>query len=130
MAVGDLFNRGRLDLVIENLTGSPLILETRPSPSNHWISFALEGNPSNRMALNARIFVTAGGVRQMDEVRSGGSYLSQSDTRLHFGLGSASRVDKLEIRWPDGSSQVFQDVAADRFYQIREGQKLTEETNR
>jgi hypothetical protein len=66
----------------------------------------------------------------MDEVRSGGSYLSQSDTRLHFGLGSASRVDKLEIRWPDGSSQVFQDVAADRFYQIREGQKLTEETNR
>jgi hypothetical protein len=130
MAVGDLFNRGRLDLVIENLTGSPMILETQPDSSNHWISVALEGGSSNRMALNARVFVTTGGVRQMDEVRSGGSYLSQSDTRLHFGLGSASRVDKLEIRWPDGSSQVFQDVAADRFYQIREGQKLTEETNR
>jgi hypothetical protein len=81
------------------------------------------------MALNARVFVTAGGMRQMDEVRSGGSYLSQSDTRLHFGFGPASRIDKLEIRWPDGSSQVFQNVAGDRFYQIREGQKLTEEAN-
>jgi hypothetical protein len=126
LAIGDLFNRGRLDLVIENVTGSPMILETLPSPSNHWISLALEGNPSNRMALNALVFVTAAGTRQMDEVRSGGSYLSQSDTRLHFGLGSSSHIDKLEIHWPDGKSQIFQDVAADRFYRISEGGKLTE----
>lgn len=126
MAVGDLFNRGRLDLVIENLTGPPLILETRPDPSNHWISLSLEGSPSNRMALNARVIVTAGGLRQMDEVRSGGSYLSQSDTRLHFGLGPAQRVEKLEIHWPDGKSQVFEDVAGDRFYRVKEGEKLTE----
>lgn len=130
MAVGDLFNRGRLDLVIENLTGQPLILETRPGPSNHWISLSLEGSPSNRMALNARVFVTVGGMRQMDEVRSGGSYLSQSDTRLHFGLGGFSRVEKLEIRWPDGKSQVFQDVVGDRFYRIREGENLTEASYR
>jgi len=124
LAVGDLFNRGRLDLVIENLTGGPMILETRPNPAHHWVSFALEGVRANRMALNARIFVTTGTMRQMGEVRSGGSYLSQSDTRLHLGLGSSARIDKVEVQWPDGSSQNFEAVEPDRFYVLKEGEAL------
>jgi hypothetical protein len=124
LAVGDLFNRGRLDLVVENLTGSPMILGSRPDPANHWVSFELEGTKSNRMALNARVFVTANAIQQMDEVRSGGSYLTQSDVRLHFGLGSALRVDKVEVRWPDGTSQTFEGINADRFYTLKEGGEL------
>lgn len=120
LAVGDLFNKGRLNLVVENLTGLPMILEARPDPSHHWVSFELEGS-KDRLALNARVYVTTGGVRQMNEIRSGGSYLSQSDLRLHFGLGDAAKIDKVEVRWPDGSSQSFEGVAADRFYRLKQG---------
>jgi hypothetical protein len=124
MAVGDLFNKGRLDLVVENLTGGPMILEARPDPAHHWVSFELEGS-GDRLALNARVYVTADGFTQMDEVRSGGSYLSQSDLRLHFGLGDAAKVDKVEVRWPDGSRQAFEGVAADRFYRLKQGGELS-----
>jgi hypothetical protein len=124
LAVGDLFNHGKLDLVIENLTGGPMILEARPNPAHHWVSFELEGVRANRMALNARIFVTTGTMRQMEEIRSGGSYLSQSDTRLHFGLGSSTRIDKVEVQWPDGSSQNFEAVAPDKFYVLKQGEGL------
>jgi hypothetical protein len=126
LAVGDLFNRGRLNLVVENLTGAPMILEARPDPANHWVSFELEGSSTNRMALNARVLVTTGAMQQMDEVRSGGSYLSQSDVRLHFGLGSSTKMDKVEVRWPSGVSQVFEGVVADRFYTLKEGGGLKE----
>jgi len=123
MAVGDLFNKGRLDLVVENLTGGPMILETRPDPAHHWVSFELEGS-GDRPALNARVYVTASGFTQMEEVRSGGSYLSQSDLRLHFGLGDAAKIEKVEVRWPDGSTQAFEGVAADRFYRLKPGGEL------
>jgi enediyne biosynthesis protein E4 len=125
MAVGDLFNKGRLDLVVENLTGLPMILEARPDPAHHWVSFELQGSSGDRLALNARVYVTIGGVRQMDEVRSGGSYLSQSDLRLHFGLGGAAKIDKVEVRWPDGSTQNFDGVVADRFYRLKQGGTLS-----
>jgi hypothetical protein len=125
LAVGDLFNKGRLDLVVENLTGGPMILEARPDPGHHWVGFELEGSPGDRLAMNTRVHVTAGGFTQMDEVRSGGSYLSQSDLRLHFGLGAAAKIDKVEVRWPDGSTQAFEGVAADRFYRLREGGELS-----
>ena len=121
LAVGDLFNTGRLDVVVENLVGGPMILEARPNPANHWISLALEGAPSNRLALNARARVTTGTLTQTGEIRSGGSYLSQSDLRLHFGLASAPVVDRIEILWPDGAKQSFTGVAADRFYKLRQG---------
>ncbi len=84
--MGDLFNTGRLDVVIENLTGKPMILEAKSNPAHHWVSFDLEGSPANRLALNARVRVTTGTLQQLGEVRSGGSYLSQGDLRLHFGL--------------------------------------------
>jgi enediyne biosynthesis protein E4 len=121
LAVGDLFNRGRLDIVVENLTGVPMILEAKSQPTNHWVSFDLEGSPANRLALNARVFVTTKKFQQMGEVRSGGSYLSQNDLRLHFGLGDAARIDKVEVRWPNGGSQVFEDVGGDRFYHLKQG---------
>jgi len=125
LAVGDLFNSGRLDIVVENLTGGPMILEAKSPPENHWVSFQLEGSTSNRLALNARVYVTTGSMRQMDEVRSGGSYLSQSDLRLHFGLGDAARINSVEVRWPNGATQTFKDVAADRFYRVKQGGVLT-----
>ena len=125
MAVGDLFNKGRLNFVVENLTGLPMILEARPDPAHHWVSFELQGSSGDRLALNARVYVTIGGVRQMDEVRSGGSYLSQSDLRLHFGLGDAAKIDKVEVRWPDGITQSFEGVAADRFYRLKQGGTLS-----
>ncbi len=124
LAVGDLFNSGRLDIVIGNLTGGPMILEAKPDPKNHWISFQLEGHPSNRLALNARVFVRTGATQQMGEVLSGGSYLSQSDLRQHFGLGQAAAADEVRILWPDGKQQSFYNVPANTFYRLKEAESL------
>jgi hypothetical protein len=122
VAVGDLFNDGRLDIVIENLKGGPMILQPQGGPANHWISFALEGTKSNRLALNARVKAIAGDLVQTGEVLSGGSYLSQSDLRIHFGLGSKDHVDRVEILWPDGKIEVRSNLAADRSYTIKEAE--------
>jgi hypothetical protein len=121
LAVGDLFHRGALDIVVENLAGEPMILASKPNPANHWISLRLEGAPKNRLALNARVRITTGKLVQLGEVRSGGSYLSQNDLALHFGLGSAATVDKLEVMWPHGETQVFTGVRTDRFYKLKQG---------
>ncbi len=121
MAIGDLFNDGRLEAVIENLVGSPMILRPEGGTTNHWISFQLEGVKCNRLALNARIRATAGRLIQLGEVASGGSYLSQHDLRIHFGLGDNSRLDKAEVLWPDGKVEILRDLAADHLYQVREG---------
>jgi hypothetical protein len=120
VAIGDLFNDGRLDVVIENLKGGPMILQPQGGPANHWITFALEGAKSNRLALNARVKATAGDLAQTGEVLSGGSYLSQNDLRIHFGLGSKDQVDRVEILWPDGRMEFRTNLAADRFYAIKE----------
>src|SRR5205807_4837328 len=97
LAVGDLFNDGRMEAVVENLVGQPMILRPEGGPPNHWISFQLEGVKTNRLALNARVRVTAGNLVQVGEVISGGSYLSQSDLRIHFGLGQHERVGQVRI---------------------------------
>jgi enediyne biosynthesis protein E4 len=124
VAVGDLFNNGRVDIVIENLQGQPTILRPEGGPANHWISFQLEGTKSNRLALNARVRITAGDLVQTSEVRSGGSYLSQNDLRVHFGLGDKQRVDKVEILWPAGGTATLTNLAADRFYCVEEGKGI------
>ena len=121
LAIGDLFNDGKLEAVVENLVGRPEILRPAGGPPNHWISFQLEGVQCNRLALNARVRATAGDLVQMDEVLSGGSYLSQNDLRIHFGLGSHEFVDQAEVLWPDGRVDKLTKLAADRFYVIREG---------
>jgi enediyne biosynthesis protein E4 len=124
LAVGDLFNDGRLEIVVENLEGEPMILQTQGGPRNHWVSFELEGSKGNRLALNARIRATAGDLVQLDQVQSGGSYLSQSDLRIHFGLGGHEKVDKLEVFWPSGKVETLTNVGADRFYILKEGEGI------
>jgi len=124
LAVADFFNNGQMDVLVEDLDGEPVLLRNPGQPGNHWVSFELAGTKSNRMALGARVTISAGGVTQTDEVRSGGSYLSQSDTRLHFGLGSASRIQSVVVRWPSGQEDRMENLAADHFYGVKEGHGL------
>jgi enediyne biosynthesis protein E4 len=121
-AFGDLFNDGRVDIVVENVDGKPMILRNLGGNHNHWIGFELAGTKSNRVALNARVKAVAGDLVQVDEVRSGGSYLSQNDLRIHFGLGAYDHLDRAEILWPSGKTETLTRLAADRFYAVKEGE--------
>ena len=121
LAVGDLFNDGNMDVVVGDLDGSPMILRNHGIPGRHWVSFELAGTKSNRLALNARVKIVAGGMTQTDEVHSGGSYLSQNDLRVHFGLGAAKKIDKVDIHWPSGATDTLENLAADQFYSVLEG---------
>ncbi|HTZ56664.1 MAG TPA: CRTAC1 family protein [Acidobacteriaceae bacterium] len=124
LAVGDLFNDGHLDIVVENLEGGPMILRPQHGPRNHWISFQVEATEGSPLGLNTRLRATAGDLVQQDEVRSGGSYLSQNDLRIHFGLANHEQVDKLEIFWPSGKVETLANLAADHFYLLKEGQGI------
>jgi len=121
LAVADLFNDGNMDVVVGDLDGSPMILRNHGVPGQHWVSFELAGTKSNRLALNARIKIVAGGMTQTQEIHSGGSYLSQNDLRVHFGLGPAEKVSSVEIRWPSGKAENLGELAADHFYSVLEG---------
>jgi hypothetical protein len=122
LAVGDLFNDGNMDVVIGDIDGGPIILRNRGISGRHWVSFELTGTKSNRLALNARVKIVAGDITQTDEVHSGGSYLSQNDLRIHFGLSFATKIDKVEIYWPSGRSDTLTNLAADQHYTVLEGQ--------
>jgi hypothetical protein len=124
LAVGDLFNDGQVDVVVEDIDGAPMVLRNRGIPGQHWVSFELAGSKSNRLAIGARVKLTSGGISQTGQVRSGGSYLSQSDLRLHFGLGTASKIDSVEIRWPSGTTDTLTNLAADQFYAVLEGKGI------
>ncbi len=124
LAIGDLFNDGKMDVVIETLDGRPAILRNHGVEGRHWVSFELAGSESNRLAIGARLKIVAGGVTQSDEIHSGGSYLSQHDVRVHFGLGSANKVDSVEVYWPSGAKEVLHNLAADQFYSVLEGKGI------
>ena len=128
LAVGDLFNDGNMDVVVEDLTGAPMILRNMGLeagvPVRHWVSFELAGTKSNRLAIGARVKIVAGGMTQTDETHSGGSYLSQNDLRVHFGLGAVKKIDSVEIRWPSGKVETIKDLDADKFYSVLEGQGI------
>jgi ASPIC and UnbV./FG-GAP repeat. len=120
-AFGDIFNTGNVDVVVLNVGAPPTLLLNADKNNNHRVCFQLVGTKSNRAAIGARVTVRAAGVTQFDEVRGGGSYLSQNDLRLHFGLGAASRMETVEIRWPSGKVETLHDVAVDQIYKIVEG---------
>jgi hypothetical protein len=123
-AFGDIANNGNIDIVVLNVGKPPSLLLNTNKSSNHRVLFHLIGAKSNRAAIGARVTIHTAGVMQFDEVRGGGSYLSQNDLRLHFGLGSAAKIDTVEVRWPSGKVENLKDVAADKIYTIVEGQGI------
>jgi hypothetical protein len=120
-AFGDIFNSGNVDIVVLNVGEPPTLLLNTDKNANHRVCFELVGTKSNRAAIGARVTIRAAGVTQFDEVRGGGSYLSQNDLRLHFGLATAARMETVEIRWPSGKLETLHDIAADKMYTIVEG---------
>jgi hypothetical protein len=120
LATGDIDNDGTLEILANNQNEPPSLWKQTRRAAGHWILLQLAGTKSNRSAIGARVTVTAGGRKQVDEVRSGGSYLSQSDLRLHFGLGEAARIESVEVRWPSGGRTVLKDVGVDRVVRVSE----------
>jgi len=119
-AFGDFDNDGMIEIAVNNQNEAPsLWKQTASSPAN-WVTLKLIGTRSNRSAIGARVKLVAGGRTQYGEVRSGGSYLSQNDLRLHFGLGDARIVDNIEILWPGGKRQTLEKQPVNRILDIRE----------
>jgi hypothetical protein len=121
MAVGDLWNDGRMSAVVSNMNAPASLLVNQVRTPNHWIAIHPVGTKSNRDGIGARIAVKAGSRVLVDEVRSGSSYISNSDMRVHFGLGTVGKVDWIEIRWPSGLSERFTDLGVDAIHTVKEG---------
>ena len=125
VAFADFNNSGLIDVVVGNDGDPPLFLRNSgplgDAPRNHFVTFKLVGTRSNRDGMGARVRLRAGGITQMREIAGGGSYLSQSDLRAHFGLGSSTAAESVDVTWPSGVHQVFRNVAGDQFYVITEG---------
>jgi hypothetical protein len=121
LAVGDLDNDGRPDVVIVDHDGRPVLLHNVLDNANHWITFKLVGTRSNRDGFGTRVTIRAGDRIQLRDATNAGSFLSMNDPRVNFGLGSAARVASIQVRWPSGLRQEFKDLAADRQYEIKEG---------
>jgi len=125
LALGDYDNDGNVDIFINNMNERPSLLRNGVS-GGHFVSLTLVGSKSNRSAIGARVSLFAGGRRQVQEVRSGSTFMSQSDLRLHFGLGAAGTIDRIEIEWPyPKSSEVISGFKADQFVTITEGRGVT-----
>jgi len=122
LAVGDLFNDGKLDVVINVMDGHPVLLRNVSPDKNHWLELKLVGGPkSPRDAVGATVYLTASGMKQRADVVSGGSYASTSDPWPHFGLGQATKVDDIEVRWPSGKIEHFTVPGVDRILTMTEG---------
>jgi hypothetical protein len=121
LAIGDLWNNGQLSAVISNMSAPPSLLVNEIHNSNHWVGIRTIGTKSNRDGIGARLRVKVGDRILVDEVRSGSSYISNNDMRVHFGLGSATKIDWLEIRWPSGLLEKFSAVKIDAIQSLKEG---------
>jgi hypothetical protein len=119
-ATGDFDNDGVPEIVVVNMNEPPSLFRFAAERGSG-ILLELVGTKSNRSAIGARVTVEAGGLSQIDEVRSGSSYASQPDVRLHFGLGKSTVIDKLQVRWPNGAREEFTGVQANQWITLREG---------
>jgi hypothetical protein len=125
MAVGDLFNDGKMDAVINVMDGPPVLLRNVNADNNHWLELKLAGGEkSPRDAVGATVYLSCNGMKQRGDVISGGSYLSSNDFRVHFGLGQSTSVDGIEVHWPSGKVEKFTVPGVDRIV------TLTEETGK
>jgi hypothetical protein len=125
-AFGDLFNDGKIDVVINSMDSEPILLRNVNADHHHWVEMKLVGGPkSPRDAVGATVYLTANGMRQRGDLLSGGSYLSSNDPRIHFGLGDATEAGTVEIHWPSGSKVTLKLPAVDRIYTIVEGKGIT-----
>lgn len=127
-AFGDVFNNGNIDVLVLNVGRPPSLLKNMNADGYNRVSFNLIGTKSNRAAIGASLKVTARGVSQISEVHGGGSYLSQNDLRQHFGLGSASKIDSVVIRWPSGTVETLRNLAPNAIYTIVEGRGIRDRT--
>jgi len=127
-AFGDINNDGNVDIVIVNVGEPPSLLLNQGSNGNHRVLFKLIGMKSNKSGIGARVTVMTATSTQFNEVRGGGSYLSQNDPRLHFGLGADSKISQIEIRWPNGKIETLRELPADFIYTIVEEQGITNKT--
>lgn len=127
-AFGDYDNDGDVDILINSVNGPPQLLRADSLNQNNWIKIKLAGVKSNRDGIGARIKCVTEDGTQIDEVRSGGSYYSQNDLRVHFGLGKNQRVQSLEISWPGGKVETLKNVAANQLVVVKEGQGIVQTT--
>jgi hypothetical protein len=125
LAVGDYDNDGRVDALAVGQNAPAQLFRNRVLNKNHWISFKTVGTKSNRNGVHARFLIKARSVQQTATVRGGSSYLSHSDRRVYFGLGQATKVDEVVIRWPSGTQQTLKNLQANRFYTVTEGRGIT-----
>jgi enediyne biosynthesis protein E4 len=123
-AFGDFNNDGNIDILINNQNSTPALLRCDGKNQNHWLTVKLKGARSNRSGIGARVSCVSGALEQVDEVRSGGSYLSQNDLRVHFGVGEATTIDVLEVRWPSGVVDTWRKIPVDQFLILVEGGDL------
>jgi hypothetical protein len=121
MAIGDLWNDGRISVAVNNISSKPSLLVNLAANTNHWLGIRAIGTKSNRDGIGAQLSVFAGGRKYTQEVRSGSSYISSNDLRLHFGLGSTTEVDRVEVRWPSGLHENFDPPGLDRMIMLVEG---------
>ena len=127
-AFGDLFNNGRIDVVINPVDGPPVLLKNVNPDHHHWVELKLIGGPkSPRDAVGATVYLTANGIRQREDVMSGGSYISSNDQRPHFGLGKSTDAGSAEIHWPSGFKETVKIPTVDRIFTITEGKGITGE---
>ncbi len=128
LAVGDLDRDGRLDLVVNNVDAKPAVLRNVASQTGHWLALRLVADATKKNpkdAIGSVVYLTTGKVRQRQDVVSGAVYCSQNDLVLHFGLGAATKIDKLEVQWPDGTVESFVVPAVDKTITIVQGKSTT-----
>jgi hypothetical protein len=119
----DFDSDGNVDLLVVDTSGPPHLLRNGGGTGNHWLKVDARIKGGTRTAIGARVTVTIGGRRQMQEVIGVNGYLSQGDTRTHFGLGSAAKADLVQVRWPDGSTDEWKDVKADQVLRVEQGKR-------